>query len=150
MRLEDELKSRFRNDYQKARLNVYVTSAYLSVQMMEFMKKHKTSPAQYNILRILRGQESKQLCIGEIKSRMLDKNSDVSRIVDRLVAKSLVERKERKDDRRQKDIKITSKGLSLLSEMDGEEVAMDSKLHTLTENEVKTLNELLDKIRSTE
>lgn len=81
---------------------------------------------------------------------MLDKNSDVSRIVDRLVAKSLVERKERKDDRRQKDIKITSKGLSLLSEMDGEEVAMDSKLHTLTEKEVKTLNELLDKIRSTE
>jgi DNA-binding MarR family transcriptional regulator len=99
-------------------------------------------------LRILRGFRSEApLSIGFIKERMLDKDSDVSRIVERLFEKGLVSRKENPADRRQKSVEITAKGLELLDKMYNCELEADTLLSNLTIEEVNRLNQLLDKIR---
>ena len=147
MKLEDELKSKFRNEAQKARLNVYFTQNFLGTKMKEVMKSYGLTATQYNILRILRGQKTKTASVGIIKDRMIEKNSDVSRLLDRLLAKKLIERKESKTDRRLKDVKINKDGLELLSKMDSCDEKSDQLLSNLTEKEIKELNRLLDKIR---
>lgn len=85
--------------------------------------------------------------MGLIKERMLDKSSDVTRIVERLRTKKLIERRISRKDRRQIDVKITQSGLNLLAEMDGREQKMDNVLSKLSKKEVKLLNAILDKIR---
>lgn len=147
MKLEDEIKSKFRNDYHKALVNLYYTHNVIGEQFFKMMKEYGLAAPQFNVLRILRGQHPDAVSIGFIKERMLDKNSDVSRIVDRLYKKKLVERKESKTDRRQKDVVITKKGLELLDKMTICEEREDSILSKLNKKEVKLLNELLDKIR---
>ena len=147
MKLEDEIKSSFRNEYQKARLNIYFTHNYLSQQTHNMMKTQGLTPQQFNILRILRGQKGNAVSIGLIKDRMIDKNSDVSRILERLVKKGLIERTENSIDRRQKDVIISSEGLKVLSSTDELEAELDNQLSALTKTEVKTLNDLLDKVR---
>ena len=102
-----------------------------------------------NILRVLRGyRKDGPLSIGFLKERMLDKNSDVSRIVDKLHAKAYVDRKENPDDRRQKEIEITEKGMDLLATMDDCDRKTETLLENLNPEEVMELNILLDKIRS--
>jgi DNA-binding MarR family transcriptional regulator len=103
---------------------------------------------QYNILRILRGQYPKPATVNLLIERMLDKTSNASRIVDKLVAKGLVSRTQCEHDRRTVDVLITQAGLDLL-----ERIAADTKdsffgLQHLTEAEAETFNQLLDKIRS--
>lgn len=147
VRLEDEIQSKFRNEAQKARLNIRFTDSYLHGKMQTMMKSFGLTGQQYNILRILRGQKSNAATVGLIKERMLDKNSDVSRILDRLVAKDLIERKEGAIDRRQKELRITAKGLDLLSNMDQPEQELDTLLSNLSVEEIAQLNQLLDKIR---
>ena len=111
-------------------------------------KKHNVTQQQYNVLKVLRGFWSEApVSIGFIKDRMLDKNSDVSRIVDKLYERGLITRCEKSTDRRQKDVDISDKGLELLSSMDECEKQVDTLLSNLTEDEVKQLNTLLDKIR---
>jgi DNA-binding MarR family transcriptional regulator len=103
---------------------------------------------QYNILRVLRGFRPKgPFSIGFLKARMLDRYSDVSRIVDKLYLRGLVMRRENPVDRRQKDVEITEKGLNLLSQMDGIEMKMDTLLNRLDKDEIIELNQILDKIR---
>lgn len=149
MKLEDEIRSKFRNDYHKALVNLYYTNNVISVQFDKLLKAYGLAAPQFNVLRILRGQHPNAVSIGLIKERMLDKNSDVSRIVDRLFNKGLVQRRECKNDRRQKDVAITKKGLELLEEMSVCEKQEDKILSKLTIKEVKLLNEILDKIRDT-
>ena len=113
------------------------------------LKKHKLAESQYNILRVLRGFRSEgAVSIGFLKERMLDKHSDVSRLVDKLHERGLIDRTENKEDRRQKAIVITPKGLELLSAMDECEEKVDSLLSRLDSEEILVLNKLLDKIRS--
>jgi len=147
MRIEDEIKSSFRNDYHKAMVNMYYTNNVIGEQFFKMMKKFGLAAPQFNVLRILKGQSPKAVSIGVIKERMLDKNSDVSRIVDRLYKKGLVERKESQSDRRQKDVLIAKKGLGLLKEMVVCEQQEDTIISNLNKKEVTLLNELLDKIR---
>lgn len=148
MTIDEEIKGRFRNEYHRGIINLIYTVNQLNYEFVQSLKKHKLTEAQYNVLRILRGFRSEgPLSIGFIKERMLDKNSDVSRIVDKLYEKGLVDRKENSIDRRQKDITITPKGLELLSQMDECERKVDTLLQNLTIDEIKQLNALLDKIR---
>ncbi len=147
MSIKEDLQSNFRNEYLKARVNVYLTNVYLMDKMNQIIKPHKLSIAQFNTLRILRGQYPKNASIGLIKERMIDKNSDVSRIIDRLVFKKLVDCVACKKDRRQKDVKITKKGLAILSSVDTLEIELDNSLHHLSDTEITELNRLLDKIR---
>ncbi|MDF1518328.1 MAG: MarR family transcriptional regulator [Lutibacter sp.] len=147
MKIQDEIKSNFSNEYQKARVNIHFTHNYLSEQLLKIIKPLDLSPTQFNVLRILRGQHPVASSIGLLKERMLDKNSDISRVVDRMLTKKLVVRKECKQDRRQKDIQISQLGLDILLKIDAQEKELDKKLQQLTLEEVTQLNNLLDKIR---
>ena len=147
MKIQDEIKSNFSNEYQTARVNIHFTHNYLSEQLVEILKPLKLSPTQFNVLRILRGQYPAASSIGLLKERMLDKNSDISRVVDRMLTKKLVVRKECKLDRRQKDIQISQLGLDILLKIDEKEKELDKKMQQLTLDEVTQLNNLLDKIR---
>ena len=148
MTIEEELKGRFRNEYHKGLINLTYTTKQLGYEFFQSLKKHGLAEQQYNVLRILRGFRSEApLSIGFIKERMLDKDSDVSRIVDRLYEKGLLTRKENSEDRRQKAIEITEKGLALLNSMLECEKAADNLLKDLTQAEIAELNRILDKIR---
>lgn len=148
MTLEEELNGRFRNEYHKGLINLTYTTRQLNYGFLQTLKKHDITEQQYNALRILRGFRSQApLSIGFIKERMLDRDSDVSRLVDKLYDKGLVSRNENPDDRRQKSVEITEKGLTFLESMGGCKSMEDNMLKCLTEKEVKELNRLLDKIR---
>lgn len=147
MKIEQELKGRFRNDYHKGMINLIFTTNQLNHQFQQFLKVHKLSTQQYNILRVLRGFGEQPRSINFLKERMLDRNSDVSRLVDRLYQRGLVRRTECNEDRRQKDVEITQTGLDILSQMDECEKKLDTLLSNLSPEEVQQLNFLLDKIR---
>jgi len=148
MKIEDEIKGRFRNEYHKGLINITYTARHLSYEFYQSLKKHGLTEQQYNVLRILRGFHSEApLSISFIKERMLDKDSDVSRIVDRLVQKALLSRVENPKDRRQKSVEITESGLVLLDSMFNCEQKVDTLLSNLTIEEVNKLNQLLDKVR---
>ncbi|KAA3609700.1 MAG: MarR family transcriptional regulator [Calditrichaeota bacterium] len=147
MKIEDEIKGRFRNDYHKAVINLIYTSNYINNLFVSFLKKHGLTSQQYNVLRILRGFGSEPQSIDFLKERMLDKSSDMSRIVERLFQKALVKREENLNDRRRKDIRITSEGLNLLGQLDECEKKVDNLLSNLSQEETIQFNKLLDKIR---
>jgi len=148
MKIEDEVKGRFRNEYHKGAINLIYTVKHLGGDFLQTLKIHDLTEPQYNILRVLRGFRSQEsISISFLKERMLDKNSDVSRIVDKLYEKELINRNENKLDRRQKEIKITEKGIVLLKKLDHIEQFVDDYLKNLTSEEVVELNRLLDKIR---
>jgi len=148
MKIEDELKGRFRNEYHKGLINLTYTTKQLSYEFYQSLKNYGLTEQQYNVLRILRGFRSEApLSIGFIKERMLDKDSDVSRIVDRLFEKGYLTRTENPTDRRQKSVKITQEGMDLLDKMFNCEMKADTLLSNLTIEEVEELNRLLDKIR---
>jgi DNA-binding MarR family transcriptional regulator len=147
-RLEEEIQGNFRNEYHKGFINLIYTARQLSYEFVQSLKNHDITEQQYNVLRILRGYRSEApLTVGFIKERMLDKNSDVSRIIDRLFEKGLLSREENSQDRRQKLVSITDKGLGLLNTMFDCEKASDRLLSNLSIQEIETLNSLLDKIR---
>lgn len=149
MRIEDEINGRFRNEYHKGMINLRYTVNRISYEFLQFLKSFSITEPQYNVLRILRGFKSEApLSVNFIKDRMLDKNSDVSRIIERLVAQKLVSRVENNADRRQKVVEITEQGIDLLSKIDSCERKSDTVLQNLTIDEVTELNRLLDKIRS--
>jgi len=148
MSLEEEINGRFRNEYHKGFINLTYTVKLLSHEFHKSLKAHGLTEPQYNVLRILRGfRIQAPLSIGFIKQRMLDKDSDISRIVNRLFEKGLLSRKENLDDRRQKSVEITTKGMELLDKMFSCEQKADTLLKNLSMDEVKQLNYLIDKIR---
>lgn len=148
MKIEDEiLSSKFEDNYHKAVINISYTYSWMSNVMRGSFEKYNLTSQQFNVLRILRGQSPKPATINMIKERMLDKMSDASRIVDRLVQKELVSRCTNNSDRRAVDIRITDKGLELLSKMDMEFKTADLFNHSITEEEANLLSNLLDKFR---
>ena len=147
MGLEKDInQSHFRNEHQKSAINLIYTYNWITEQMKPFFDKADITSQQFNILRILRGA-GKPISTLQIRQRMLDKMSDTSRIVDRLVAKGLVKKAICKEDKRLVDVSITDKGRKLLEKIDKFEPEMDALMGTLTEAEAKTLNNLLDKLR---
>jgi DNA-binding MarR family transcriptional regulator len=148
MSLENDIQqTKFRNEYQKAVINLIYTFNWLSEKNKQFFEKADITSQQFNILRILRGAGG-PLSTLQIRQRMLDKMSDTSRIVDRLVKKELVKKVICKTDRRLVDVTISEKGLSLLKELDGYNDELDSIVGNISEEEAKTLNQLLDKMRN--
>ncbi len=148
MKLEEEIKGRFRNEYHKGLINLNYTTKQLSYKFLQSLKSHGIAEQQYNVLRILRGfRPEAPLTISFIKERMLDRDSDVSRIIDRLYEKEYVSRVENSKDRRQKSVEITEKGLALLDKMFSIEQKVDTMLANLADHEVVELNRILDKIR---
>lgn len=148
MRLEDEIKQKtFRCPYQKLQVNLVYTFHWLIPKIQAELKGSGITMQQYNLLRILRGQFPNPSPLMLLKERMMDKESDVSRLVERLVAKGLVKRETCPRDRRRLDVLITKKGLALLEKLDPKIDAAEARFKTLTSDEATTLNELLDKLR---
>jgi len=148
MKLEEEIiQQKFDNDYHKAAVNIIYTSNWLTDIHSKIFKPYNITLQQFNILRILRGHYPDVVNLKLIKRRMLDKMSDVSRLVERLREKGLVERKTCSTDRRHMDISITEAGLKLLSKLDKDINKINLVLTTLNAEEIDTLNKLLDKLR---
>ena len=149
MRIEEEIEQKeFKNPYQKLHINLVYTVNWIRDQNKQVFKDFGVTLQQYNVLRILRGVYPQVKSAGEIKQVMLDKSPDLTRLLDRLVFKKLVEREICAGNRRKMDIKITEEGLKLLSEMDNVISKADSALFNLTEKEAEYMSDLLDKIRS--
>jgi DNA-binding MarR family transcriptional regulator len=147
MRIEEEIKQvKFKSSLQKAVINLIFTSGWLEGKQQNFFKEYGLTMQQFNILRILKGQHPKFISGTEIKSRMLDKNSDVSRLLDRLTAKGLINKQTCPNDKRATDVSITTAGLDILVEMDKRQKQLDAVLQ-LSEAEAEVLSNLLDKAR---
>lgn len=139
----------FRNEHHKATVNILFSSNWLMENIKKFLQGEDITPQQYNILRILRGN-GKPLSTLQIRERMLDKMSDTSRIVDRLLKKELVEKKTSEADKRLVDVTISKKGLELLERLDKSNASLDGILFNLNHEEAKQLNGLLDKMRGSQ
>lgn len=141
---------KFRNEYQKAMINLVYTFNWMREKTSGIIDAEGITPQQFNILRILRGSYPVPLSTLQIRDRMLDKMSDTSRIVDRLILKDLVKKITCKADKRLVDITITEKGMKLLERLDKRQDEMDGILKNLTKKEAIILSNLLDKIRAEE
>jgi DNA-binding MarR family transcriptional regulator len=147
MKIEDEIKQpKFKSVHQKAVINLIFTAGWLQGKQQGFFKPYGITSQQFNILRILKGQHPKTISATEIKSRMLDKNSDVSRLLDRLAAKGLINKQTCPNDKRQSDVQITKEGLDILTELDKKQKVIDH-VQALSEKEADELSNLLDKLR---
>lgn len=147
MGIEKEIQTQnFRNEFQKVGVNIIFTANWFTERFKQILDDYDITNQQFNILRILRGSK-RPLSTLQIRDRMLDKMSDTSRIVDRLVKKELVEKTVCEADKRLVDIRITDKGLALLLELDNRNEDTDSLLKGLNLEEAQQLNHLLDKLR---
>ncbi len=148
MKLEDEIKqTKFKNEYQKLAINLIFTGNWLNAKSSEFLKQFGITVQQFNVLRILRGQYPKPATVSLIIERMLDKMSNASRIVDKLLLKKLAERKVCSEDRRCVDVIITDKGLKLLSMIEEKESVLNREFKSLSIKEAEDINRFLDKLR---
>jgi DNA-binding MarR family transcriptional regulator len=148
MRIDDEIQStKFEDNYQKVAINIAYTSGWLNNFFRCHFDKHNLTQQQFNILRILRGQYPKPATINLLKERMIDKMSDASRIVDRLMQKELVSRCTNNKDRRAVDIRISELGLQILAKMDEEFRIREVLKDNLSPEEAGQLSDLLDKLR---
>lgn len=148
MGLEKDIKQQhFTSENQKLIINLVFTNNWLTEKIRDFLSAEDITLQQFNILRILRGSDPQPLSTLVIRERMLDKMSDTSRIVDRLLLKGLVDKKTCPSDKRLVDISITEEGKKVLAKIDQNEKEMIAVIANLNEEEMKILNGLLDKMR---
>ena len=148
MEIGKEINSqKFENNLQKSVVNLIYTYGWITNLLGQKLNKYDITLQQYNVMRILRGQHPKPATINLIKMRMLDKMSDASRIVDRLVQKELVDRSINTNDRRAVDIMITKKGLDILLKLDAELLFDDILGKDFNNTDAGILGDLLDKMR---
>lgn len=136
----------FTSEEQKSIIGLIFVGNWITSRHQRFFKQYEITLQQFNILRILRGQYPNAANIGLLRERMLDRMSDVSRLVERLRIAELAERTPNENDRRSVDVKITKKGLSLLKDIDENMQEMYQLTSGLSDKEMKSLNELLDKL----
>jgi DNA-binding MarR family transcriptional regulator len=148
MSIETDIKQKkFRSPYQRLALNLIYTSNWIQYQQVDGFREHDITSQQYNVLRILRGQYPSPIKVSDIAERMLDKNSNTSRLIDKLLAKKLVDRKSCPNDRRAVDVIITEAGLELLKKLDPVVDEWDNNMNAITHEEADLISSLLDKIR---
>lgn len=148
MKIEDEIQQQtFKSTNQKATVNIMYTYFWVKEKLFKALKPYGITLQQYNVLRILKGQYPNGITTSDIRERMLDKMSDASRLVDRLEAHGLAEKRVNPDDRRLVSIRITEKGLKMLEVISAEHGSMDGFMSNLTNEESNQLNTLLDKLR---
>jgi DNA-binding MarR family transcriptional regulator len=150
--LEKAIKqSKFDSEHTKMVVNILYTSKWIEYRESRLFKQYGLTLPQYNVMRILRGQYPEACSVNLLIDRMIDKSSNASRIVEKLRKKGLVERKTCRADRRRVDVVINRAGLELLKKADAELDELHAEhMETLTEKEAATLNQLLDKLRTTQ
>lgn len=149
MNIEQEIKSTVKLSItKKVMLNLTFTRNYVGDKFTELLKPYDVSSEQYNVLRILRGQKGNPLNMQDIQERMVTKNSNTTRLIDKLLLKEMVIRNTCPNNRRKIEVQITEEGLKTLSELDPIIEKHDLILtEKLTNEELETLNTLLEKIR---
>lgn len=145
---EEIMQKDFRSPFQKAFINIIYTNNWLQEQVRSLLQSEELTNQQFNVLRILRGSHPEPLSTLQIRGRMLDKMSDTSRIVDRLMKKDFVTKMTCPTDKRLVDVCITPLGLEKLAKIDEKEILIDQSLANLSPEEAETLSALLDKIRA--
>lgn len=138
----------FRSEQIKAALNIIFTANHLEEISRNMLKGYDISSEQYNVLRILRGQHPDSYALQDIRERMLNRWSNVSRLVEKLRKKKYLERRPLESNRRKVEIIITQKGLDFLKELEDLPLAKNLYDKALTDTEAKQLSDLLDTFRT--
>lgn len=150
MKLEEAIKSnRFTDERHRATVNLLYTAYWLKSSLSIALKEYGLTLEQHNVLRILKGSHPKDLCVKDIASRIVEKSSNVPRIIDRLVAKKLVKRFQSKEDKRETLVGLTDKGMELIVQVRAIVDGLTGSTVNLTDEEAVTLNALLEKMRET-
>ncbi len=148
MKLEEAIKSnRFSSEKHKSTINVLFTAYWLKNSFSTMLKNHDLTMEQYNVMRILKGMHPEQMCVKDIGSRIIEKSSNVPRIIDKLVTKKLAKRTTSKVDKRETLVSLTDKGISVLEQANKVIDNATEEIKGLNEIESKMLNELLEKMR---
>lgn len=149
MKIEEEIKQgKFASEQERLMINVIYTGNQFTLSMNRDFKAFGISSQQFNVLRILRGQKGSSLSVKEMEGRMLDRSSNISRLVDKLLKKMLIERITCEEDRRRVEVSITEKGMLLLEKIDEEHVGIrDLIKNAITDEEAKIASQILDKFR---
>jgi DNA-binding MarR family transcriptional regulator len=145
---EDLKQSRFTTPTSKAIVNIIFTGNWMMQQQYELLKPFGLTAQQYNVLRILRGQQNNPITVLGITERMMDKMSNASRLVDKLLEKKLVLRRECPQDRRAVDVMILPAGMALLEEIDQVQIAWEKNFAGINTVKMEQLNEILDEFRN--
>jgi DNA-binding MarR family transcriptional regulator len=151
VKLEEAIKStKFKNEVHKAGLNILYTAWWLKTVMSKELKEFGLTHEQYNVLRILKGKYPEQMCVRDIACRMIEKSSNVPRIIDRLELKKLVKRSTSAVDKRETVITLTQSGITILDATTARvNKIMDGTL-LISEQDATSLNLLLEKVRMNE
>lgn len=149
MTLEQALQTQgFKSKKQKAMLNVMYTAYIVKSHVSNALKNYGLTPEQYNVLRILKGKHPEQMCVRDIAGRMIERSSNVPRIVDRLELKKLVKRSTSALDKRETVITLTQPGLNMLESVKPPLEQIEHGNSSLNDEELQQLNDLLDRFRN--
>ena len=148
MKLEQAIKStKFKSEVQKAGLNILYTAWWLKTLMSKELKEYGLTHEQYNVLRILKGKHPEKICVKEIACRMIEKSSNIPRIIDRLETKKLVKRVTSDKDKRETKIVLTQAGINILQHStDRINKVMDNAI-VISEKKAALLNQVLEELR---
>lgn len=149
MKIEQEIEQEnFDSEQQRLLINIMFTGNQFTLLSSRMLKQFSLTTQQFNVLRILRGQKGNPISVKDMHGRMLDSSSNVSRLVDKLLAKNLITRITCPNDRRKVELTIPEKGLQLLSEIDVFLKVIKKRLRSaITEDEAKIASRILDKFR---
>ncbi|WP_439880580.1 MarR family winged helix-turn-helix transcriptional regulator [Pontibacter sp. MBLB2868] len=148
MRIEDEIhQEEFKNDHRRLLANLLFTNNWVNQQLMPFFKELGLTLQQHNVLGILRGQHPKPVCFGDIQNRMVDRNSNVTRLIDKLIEKGYATRDICAANRRMIEVRVTEKGLQKLKQVDDKFPELFAKFHNLSKEEAVLVSNMLDKLR---
>ena len=151
VKLEIAIQStKFKNEVHKAGLNILYTAWWLKTITVKELKEFGLTHEQYNVLRILKGKYPDQMCVRDLAGRMIEKSSNVPRIIDRLELKKLVKRSNSAIDKRETVITLTQAGISILESCNKKVNELMDSLVPINNQEAATLNTLLEKVRETE
>ncbi len=151
VKLEQAIQStKFKSEVQKAGLNILYTAWWLKTVMSRELKEFGLTHEQYNVLRILKGKHPELMCVKDIACRMIEKSSNVPRIIDRLEIKKFVKRATSETDKRETVISLTQSGIVVLEASTKELNAIYDKIMTISEKDAASINTLLEKVRENE
>jgi DNA-binding MarR family transcriptional regulator len=140
----------FRSLQEQVVINLMRTTRAVEESWIQYLKRHEgISQSQYNILRILRGARPKPIRTSDIGDRMITRDPDVTRLIDRLIQQGLVRRERDTEDRRVVLVEITGQGLAMLARLDGPAAQYtDGAMAGLSQQQLRTLDTLLNEVRA--
>jgi DNA-binding MarR family transcriptional regulator len=149
MKFEDAIQTaKFQSENQKAQLNIIYTASVLKCFMTNYFRAFDLTVEQYNVLRIVRGQSPKSVKVKDISARILHRNSNTTRIIDKLETKYLLRREDATTDKRAVHVVLTPEGVTLMKKIDQHMEQNNPHLKSLDETEAAVLSRLLDKLRN--